>query len=93
MKDISIDNKIRKWLDCLIRMTENLKRKEDFNEDICTCNNYDGAIHIFKGLEKIAFYIGATIIYDPNWNPDGKRGKMSFQYRGHEVFQLWTLSR
>lgn len=93
MKDISIDNKIREWLDCLIWMNENLKEKEDFDEDISTCYSYDSTIHIFKGLEKIAFYIGATIIYNPHWDSCGKKGKMSFRYRGYEVFQLWTLSR
>lgn len=63
---------------------------DDNHLDIEICGlSYD--VHIYKGLERIAFYLGRTVTYDPTWSED--KGRMYFMYEGLEVFQLWNKSK
>ena len=80
--------KIEKWLDKYIEANKIVIELSKGPEDISTCTGYDDKkIHIYHGLEKLAFYLQATITYDPNW--DSEMGRMSIRYKDHELFEIW----
>lgn len=80
--------KIERWLNKYIETNKTMVKLSDGPEGIQTCTGYDPEeVHIYKGIEKIAFYLQATITYDPNW--DIRKGRMSIRYNGIEIFQLW----
>lgn len=80
--------KIERWLNKYIEANRIMVKLSNGPEGIQTCTGYNSKeIHIYKGIEKIAFYLQATITYDPNWLPE--RGKMSIRYNEIEIFQLW----
>lgn len=90
--------KIIAWLDEIIKYRNILAGLADgstnaVGTDLC---GYDTlGIHIYRDLEKIAFYLGLTLTYDPNWNSNGngRRGQISAWYKGVKLFQLWTVVR
>jgi hypothetical protein len=81
---------IKNWLDSVIQAKKKLKQLSDSHYDdfgIELCSEVD-EVHIYKGLETIAFYLGKTVIYNPMWSKD--KGRMYFRYDEREVFQLWS---
>lgn len=64
-----------------------LGNADDNHLDIDICGLFCD-VHISKGLERIAFYLGQTVTYDPTWSTD--KGRMYFMYEELEVFQLWS---
>ena len=81
---------IKDWLDRVIQAKKELAHlSASYHDDfgVKLCGEY-GDIHMYAGLETIAFYLGKTVIYDPRWGTD--RGRMYFMYEGFEVFQLWS---
>lgn len=79
---------IKDWLDSVIQAKKRLEHLSDSHHEfgIRICGEYS-EVHIFNGLETIAFYLGQTVTYDPTWSED--KGRMYFMYEGLEVFQLW----
>jgi len=80
-----------KWLDDIISSYEYMAHISSCLPDIESVFLYDGSIHLHKGLELLAHRLGKTITYDPNYY--NNKGKMSFDYKGHEVFQLWIITK
>ena len=83
---------VEKWLDQLIKKFQALSNITDCPiKDISACGTlWEKEIHIQKGLDEIAFYLQATVIYNPNWSkryPD--TGEAYFYYKGCRIFTLW----
>ena len=80
---------IKDWLDLVIQTKKKLEYLSNSHHEfgVKLCGEYS-EVHMFAGLETIAFYLGQTVIYDPMWSND--RGRMYFRYEGLEVFQLWS---
>lgn len=78
---------IENWLDRTIKAQLFLRCCESLNNEIEVIVPTSDELHIYKGLELIAFYLGKTITYDPNWN--NERGEMSLMYKDWKIFQLW----
>jgi hypothetical protein len=80
---------IERWLDQLIHRMQALENTRKCSIDgIEACGFWwDGSIHIYHGLEVLAFYLQKTVIYNGNWTDDA--GRMYFDYNGHKVFELW----
>lgn len=81
---------VKNWLDRVVKSKIALIQlgKPEYNDfDAKLCGEY-GAIHMYAGLETIAFYLEQTVVYDPRWSED--KGRMYFMYEGIEVFQLWS---
>lgn len=82
------------WLDAVIAHHEalcSLGDGETNGTGITVCGLTFKEIHLYNKLEEIAFYLGATIIYDPTWDTDRERGCMTMYYNGIRLFQLWEL--
>ena len=89
----SKQREVKSWLDRVIQHKKALVQlsTSEYNDfDIALCG-YDKSLHIYRGLETIAFYLGATIKYNPNWDDERERGYMSFEYKGFHIFQLWDI--
>lgn len=85
-------NQITLWLDRVIQAKTALlylAEPEDNHIGVTLCGaQLDCSnIHIYAGLEHMAFYLGPTVSYNPAW--DEKKGEMSFMYKGFRIFQLW----
>ena len=84
--------RIKDWLNRVVSNKlelQHLANADDNHLGIELCGTfYD--VHIYKGLERMAFYLGQTVTYDPTWSED--KGRMYFMYEGLEVFQLWVKS-
>ena len=83
---------LEKWLDKLIKSFQAVSDAGKCSvEDIETCGTaWNREVHIYKGFDTLAFYLRATVIYDPNWTkkyPD--TGICYFIYKGYKVMQLW----
>lgn len=68
-----------------------LSEPEDNHVGITLCGYSNEDVHIFSGLEHMAFYLGETVTYDPTW--DAQKGRMHFNYKGFEIFQLWIKNK
>ena len=80
---------IENWLNTLISLNNELQIRRKFNENIRICGGCDNEIHIYEGLEIMAFYLRKTITYDPNC-AEGY-GKMYFYHNGYKIFELWEI--
>ena len=80
---------VKNWLDRVVKNKTALVQlgKSEYNDFGIELCGYDKSLHIYKGLETIAFYLGKTVSYNPNW--DAERGYMSFEYKDFHIFQLW----
>ena len=81
--------KATKWIEDIISTKSKLRLLQELNVDdnsVKLCG-VDDSIHVFRGIERIAFYLGKTLTYNPNW--DRESGRMSMYYAGHEIFQIW----
>lgn len=59
-------------------------------DDIRLCSFGQNQVHVFKGLEKLAFALRKTITYTPAEDRyDDYCGQMSFEYKGYKFFELW----
>lgn len=85
--------RIESWLDDLIKNMEKLTSLERFDDDIETCMLADRSIQIYKGFDTLAFYLKKLVTYNPNWYPESNKGRMSFEYKGYEVFELYSVNK
>lgn len=87
---------IQDWLDRQIQIAKNriANEKLSFGEDesIQFCGViHEKALHIYEGIEKLAFYLRATITYNPVFAPEyPDRGEAYFYYNGWRIFEIWT---
>jgi len=86
----------KNWLDNVVKHQKALLHygNKNYNEFGITIAGLEKSIHIYNNgnnsLETLAFYLGKTITYEPNVYDD--MGRMSFEYDGFTVFQLWEKS-
>ena len=91
---ISEQKKVKQWLEQVIKAKTVLINLDanslnDAGVELCGCNSH--SVHMFSGVERVAFYLGVTVKYNPRWDLVKQRGYMSFYYKGFEVFQLWDI--
>ena len=81
-----------RWLDQLIKRFQALENAGKCSiEGIEACGlSFEKEIHVFEGLDKLALYLRATTVFNPNWSakyPD--TGESYFFYKGWKIFTLW----
>lgn len=87
--------KMRQWIDTTLARKEAIRKlgiKEENGLGLELCGIQEKELHMYEGLEKLAFYLGLTIKYEPDWsrNDDNYRlGYMSCSYNGWKLFQIW----
>lgn len=82
---------MKEWLDRIIAIKQQMAvAKDSLSELITICESTD-YVHVYSGIEKLAAELKIPLIYDPNW--DTERGRISFYYKGYEVFQLWDKNK
>lgn len=82
------ERKIRNFLDeAIARKREMFKFHKNEELGIALCSDEPYYLHVHAGIERMAYYLGAIVKYNPNW--DAEYGHISFTYNGVEVFQLW----
>lgn len=84
--------KIKEWLEAVMahKLALDTADSEELGLGLC---GETKEVHIYKGIEKIAFYLGLTLTYNPNWDPDGRKGYVKAYYNGVEIYQLWDKGR
>ena len=81
-------DKIEDWLKRVIEAHHIVMDLSCGPENIRLCTGWErNEIHIFQSLEKLAYYLGVTVTYNPNW--DIQVGEMSFVYHGVRFYELW----
>lgn len=83
-----IQTKVREWVETAMAHKQALveMNNNDLGLDLCGERN---DVYTYIGIEKIAFYLGLTLTYNPNWDPEGNRGYISTMYKGIEIYELW----
>lgn len=78
--------KVERWLIKVIKQKQELLYLAGCNEDLKLCG-CDESVHIYKGIEKLAFYLGLTLTYEPSWY--GDNGRITADYNGVFIYQIW----
>lgn len=78
---------IENWLKLVIRAHEELYELSSgpYGTQLTYIPHY--RIQLYSGLETLAHQLRATITYNPVY--DDCVGKMSVNYKGYEIFELW----
>lgn len=89
--------KVQEWLDSIIHHQESLEalandNTNGVNTSLCLGHTHK-AIHVWGGVERLAYYLGATLTYDPKYIPHAGKGCVSFEYKGYKVFELWEIGK
>ena len=79
---------VREWVETAIAHQQALVEMNDNDLGLELCGERNN-VYTYTGLEKIAFYLGLTLTYNPNWDSEGKRGYMSTMYNGIILYELW----
>jgi len=81
---------MERWLDQNIKRWKALAASEYCPiENISMCGTrWDKTLHIYENLDKLAFYLQKTVVYDPNYMEC--RGIKYFYYKGCKVFELFN---
>ena len=82
---------MKRWLDSVIAAKKTLAALEDYKGLVRLVDQSTERIHVYEGIETLAAELKQPLVYDPNW--DTECGRISFYYKGYEVFQLWDKSR
>ena len=85
----------KRWIDDVIKHREalrNLGCRDATDLNIVLCSGYGREILFHNGLEKLALYLGLTIKYNPNWSPTDNYCKISCEYGGYILEELWVKS-
>lgn len=85
-------NKIKTWLEAVMahKLALDTADSEELGLGLC---GEKKEVHIYKGIEKIAFYLGLTLTYNPTWDSNGKKGYIQTYYNGVEIYQLWNKGK
>jgi len=80
---------IEKWLNIQIAGRLVIEQNRTFKDDIMVADAIEHRIHIYSGLDILAFYLGAVVTYCPNWY-EGE-GQKYFIYKGFKVFEIYNV--
>ena len=80
--------KVREWIESVMTHKKALAEADSEELGLELCGEKK-AVFIYEGIEKIAFYLGLTLTYNPNWDSEGKKGYISTEYKKTEIYELW----
>ena len=79
---------IKEWLEAVMAHKLALDTADSEELGVALCGEKK-EVHLYKGIEKIAFYLGLTLTYNPNWDSKSEKGYIQTHYNGVEIYQLW----
>lgn len=82
---------IETWLREIVQITK-IHAKLANTDDFHVCGVHENVHLLSEELEMLAFYMGLTLTYDPNYYQDQKCGRIHTTYKGVEIFAIWDLS-
>lgn len=80
--------RITEWVESAMRHKQALVDLDCNDLGLRLCGEQNN-VHIYRGIEKIASYLGLVLTYIPDWNPENRRGRITTMYKGIELYQIW----
>ena len=80
------------WLREVVQITK-MHAKLANTDDFHICGVHEDVHLLSEELEALAFYMGLTLTYDPNYyqEHDRRHGRIYTTYKGVEIFALWDM--